>query len=140
MASSARWTYCAPCALPRTEKARRVPRRSPDRYSIPGSDEFSAPEGGVPQFTGGVQMAAGKKAPQALRYAAMLAGVLGFAVWALLPELPVAVDPEGRQFVLDKQARLALGLFVLAAVWWVFEVVPVGITAITIAVVQALFR
>lgn len=60
-----------------------------------------------------------------------------FAYYAL----PVtdAVDPKGEHFVLTREGRGALGLFLMAAVWWVFEVVPIGITAITIGVVQALY-
>jgi len=42
-------------------------------------------------------------------------------------------------FTLSREGKAALGLFLLAATWWVFEVVPIGITSITIGVVQALF-
>ena len=104
------------------------------------NDEFSAPEGGVPRTPSGVALAGGPPRLQVGRLVALLAGIAGFLVFALMPELPVAVDPLGEPFELNKQARLALGLFVLAAIWWVFEVVPVGITAIAIAVVQAVFN
>jgi len=57
----------------------------------------------------------------------------------LSPPWPVAVDPTGEEFVLSAQGKAALGLFLLAAVWWVFEVLPIGVTAISIGVVQALF-
>ncbi len=63
---------------------------------------------------------------------------LFFAVH-LSPPWPVAVDPTGEEFVLSAQGKAALGLFLLAAVWWVFEVLPIGVTAISIGVVQALF-
>ncbi|MCU0232584.1 MAG: SLC13 family permease [Thermoanaerobaculales bacterium] len=63
---------------------------------------------------------------------------LFFAVH-LSPPWPVAVDPMGEEFVLSAQGKAALGLFLLAAVWWVFEVLPIGVTAISIGVVQALF-
>ena len=55
------------------------------------------------------------------------------------PAWPDAVDPLGKAFELNWQGKAALGLFLLAATWWVFEVVPIGVTSITIAVVQALF-
>jgi sodium-dependent dicarboxylate transporter 2/3/5 len=45
----------------------------------------------------------------------------------------------GKVFTLSREGKAALGLFLLAATWWVFEVVPIGITSITIGVVQALF-
>jgi sodium-dependent dicarboxylate transporter 2/3/5 len=66
-------------------------------------------------------------------------GVTLFLLVFLSPPWPDAVDPMGEQFQLTAQGKAALGMFLLAAVWWVFEVVPIGVTSITIAVVQALF-
>lgn len=34
---------------------------------------------------------------------------------------------------------MAIGLFLLAGIWWVFEVIPIGVTSIMIGVVQAMF-
>jgi len=73
------------------------------------------------------------------RFACILLGLGLFATFNLIPEFADAVDPSGKHFELTPQGKAALGLFCLAAVWWVFEVVPIGITGITIAVVQALF-
>ncbi len=64
-------------------------------------------------------------------------GLFG-AVYAY-PGLPTAVDPEGKEFVLSREGQAALGLFLLAAVWWVFEVIPIGVTSIAIGVIQVLF-
>jgi len=50
-----------------------------------------------------------------------------------------AVDPSGRHFALSHEGKAALALFLLAAVWWIFEVVPIGVTGITIGLAQALF-
>ncbi|MFH2037548.1 MAG: SLC13 family permease [Candidatus Zixiibacteriota bacterium] len=50
-----------------------------------------------------------------------------------------ALDPQGKHFPLTQEGKMALGLFLLAAVWWVFEVVPIGVTSIAIGVFQALF-
>jgi sodium-dependent dicarboxylate transporter 2/3/5 len=55
------------------------------------------------------------------------------------PEWPAAVDPEGKAFALGPQAKAALGLFLLTVVWWVTEVLPIGVTSIMVGVVQALF-
>jgi sodium-dependent dicarboxylate transporter 2/3/5 len=55
------------------------------------------------------------------------------------PPFPDAVDPMGESFTLTAQGKAALGLFLIAAVWWVFEVVPIGVTSVTIGVTQALF-
>lgn len=67
---------------------------------------------------------------------------LGIGLFVLIyvsPSWPDAVDPKGEQFPLTREGKAALGLFLLAAVWWVFEVIPIGVTSITIGVVQALF-
>ena len=50
-----------------------------------------------------------------------------------------AVDPQNEVFPLTREGKAALALFLLAATWWVTEVVPIGVTSITIAVIQALF-
>ncbi|NNF15719.1 MAG: SLC13/DASS family transporter [Gammaproteobacteria bacterium] len=70
----------------------------------------------------------------------MLLGLLAFGVTAWWPDLPDAVTPDGAPVGLDREAQLALALFMLAAVWWVFEVIPIGITAIAIGVAQAGFN
>ncbi len=59
-------------------------------------------------------------------------------VWLSPPWSPVT-DPEGKTFVLSREGKISLALFLLAATWWVTEVIPIGITAITVGVVQALF-
>ena len=67
---------------------------------------------------------------------------LGLALFLLVyfaPPLPDAVDPKGEHFALSREGQTAIGLFLLAGVWWVFEVVPIGVTAIVIGVVQTLF-
>ena len=69
----------------------------------------------------------------------ILLGVTLFAVAYFLPQPPAAVDPMGEAFPLTREGRLGLGLFLLAATWWVTEVIPIGVTAITIGVVQGLF-
>jgi sodium-dependent dicarboxylate transporter 2/3/5 len=66
-------------------------------------------------------------------------GVGLFFIVYLSPSWPDAIDPMGEAFQLSDQGKAALGLFLLAAVWWVFEVIPIGVTSITIAVVQVLF-
>jgi sodium-dependent dicarboxylate transporter 2/3/5 len=44
----------------------------------------------------------------------------------------------GETFELTREGKASIALFILALVWWVFEVVPIGVTAIAIGVVQAL--
>lgn len=69
----------------------------------------------------------------------MLLGISLFAVLYFCPSLPDAVDPLGEHFVLTKEAKGALAVFLLAGTWWVFEVVPIGITSLAIGVLQVLF-
>jgi solute carrier family 13 (sodium-dependent dicarboxylate transporter), member 2/3/5 len=69
----------------------------------------------------------------------MLTGMGLFAFVYYCPPWPDAVDPMGKHFVLSPQAKGALAVFLLAATWWVFEVVPIGVTSLTIGVLQALF-
>ncbi|MEJ2098979.1 MAG: SLC13 family permease [Desulfobacterales bacterium] len=66
-------------------------------------------------------------------------GIVLFAVVYWTPAWPDAVDPMGKHFPLTREAKGALAVFLLAGVWWIFEVVPIGITSLAIGVLQALF-
>lgn len=68
--------------------------------------------------------------------------LLGFAlllIFYAMPELKPAVDPMGKEFPLTQAGKAAIGLFLLAGIWWVFEVIPIGVTSIAIGVFQPLF-
>lgn len=69
----------------------------------------------------------------------MFLGIFVFLYVYYAPPWPDAIDPMGQHFELTKEAKGALAVFLLAGIWWVFEVVPIGITSITIGVVQVLF-
>ena len=69
----------------------------------------------------------------------LLIGVTLFFVVNFSPPWPDAIDPTGKHFVLSKEAKGALAVFLLAGTWWVFEVVPIGVTSLTIGVLQVLF-
>jgi sodium-dependent dicarboxylate transporter 2/3/5 len=62
-----------------------------------------------------------------------------FTLVYLSPAWPDAVDPMGKHFPLSKEAKGAIAVFLLAATWWVFEVVPIGVTSLAIGVLQAMF-
>jgi solute carrier family 13 (sodium-dependent dicarboxylate transporter), member 2/3/5 len=65
---------------------------------------------------------------------------LGLFLWIyFMPQWADAVDPGGKHFVLSPKGKGAIALFLLASTWWIFEVVPIGVTAIAIGVFQALF-
>jgi sodium-dependent dicarboxylate transporter 2/3/5 len=66
-------------------------------------------------------------------------GILLFIIVYYAPPWADAVDPAGKHFALTREGKGALAVFLLAGTWWVFEVLPIGITSITIGVLQALF-
>jgi sodium-dependent dicarboxylate transporter 2/3/5 len=74
------------------------------------------------------------------RLVCMSAGLALFCLVYFCPPLPDAVDPQGQPFRLTYGGQAALALFLLAAIWWVFEVVPIGVTSIAIGVAQVLLQ
>jgi sodium-dependent dicarboxylate transporter 2/3/5 len=51
-----------------------------------------------------------------------------------MPSIP------GKKFcALSKEGKGALAVFLLAGTWWVFEVVPIGVTSLTIGVCRCFF-
>ncbi len=74
------------------------------------------------------------------RIAFITLGLVFFFAFYFMNDLPDAVDPAGKHFPLPPQGRMALGLFLMAAMWWIFEVMPIGATAIAIGLFQVLFR
>jgi sodium-dependent dicarboxylate transporter 2/3/5 len=69
----------------------------------------------------------------------LLLGVVLFAAVNYSPAWPDAIDPTGERFPLSREAKGAIAVFLLAGTWWVFEVVPIGVTSLAIGVLQALF-
>jgi sodium-dependent dicarboxylate transporter 2/3/5 len=65
-------------------------------------------------------------------------GLFLFSAVYFSPDWPDAVDPAGEKFNLTHEGKAAIALFLLAATWWVFEVVPIGVTSIAIGTLQAL--
>jgi sodium-dependent dicarboxylate transporter 2/3/5 len=66
-------------------------------------------------------------------------GIILFVVTYYSPPWPDAVDPAGKRFALSVAGKGAIAVFLLAGTWWVFEVVPIGVTSLAIGVMQALF-
>ncbi|MDW8433207.1 MAG: SLC13 family permease [Aquificaceae bacterium] len=69
----------------------------------------------------------------------ILLGIVLFLAVYFSPPLPDAIDPSGNRFTLSKEGKGAIALFLLAGVWWVAEVIPIGVTSIAIGVLQVLF-
>lgn len=70
----------------------------------------------------------------------ILLGIGLFLLFYFMPLMKPAVDPMGKTFALDRAGQSAIGLFLLAGIWWVFEVIPIGVTSIAIGVLQPLFN
>ncbi len=68
--------------------------------------------------------------------------LLGLSLFIFIYYMPPwrdAIDPTGKVFPLSKEGKGAIALFLLAGTWWVFEVVPIGVTSLAIGVFQAIF-
>jgi len=68
--------------------------------------------------------------------------LLGFGLFLLIyysPPWKEAVDPTGKAFPLTREGKASIALFLMAGIWWVFEVVPIGVTSLAIGVMQSLF-
>jgi sodium-dependent dicarboxylate transporter 2/3/5 len=73
------------------------------------------------------------------RLAFLSTGIILFALAYFSPGWPDAVDPTGKHFELTREGKGAVAVFLLAGTWWVFEVVPIGVTSLMIGILQALF-
>ena len=69
----------------------------------------------------------------------LVIGMLLFVVVYYSPPWPDAVDPSGKQFSLSREGKGPLAVFLLAGTWWVFEVLPIGVTSLAIGTLQVLF-
>jgi solute carrier family 13 (sodium-dependent dicarboxylate transporter), member 2/3/5 len=63
----------------------------------------------------------------------LFVGVFFSAPWSQV------TDPSGGVVELSHQGKAAIALFLFAVVWWVTEVIPIGVTSICLAVLQVLF-
>uniref|UniRef100_A0A7C3YZ71 SLC13/DASS family transporter n=1 Tax=Desulfobacca acetoxidans TaxID=60893 RepID=A0A7C3YZ71_9BACT len=94
---------------------------------------------GLPEMPEEILLAPEKKAIDWKRIFFILLGLGIFFLFYAIPSLPDAVDPGGKVFKLSWEGKMALGLFLMAGTWWVFEVMPIGVTAIAIGLFQTLF-
>lgn len=100
-------------------------------------------------FPGGIQQLSARPAQIMLaeakpvfdwkRACFILLGLSAFFAIYYMPPWADAIDPTGKVFPLSKEGKGAIALFLLAGIWWVFEVVPIGVTSLAIGVFQALF-
>ncbi len=94
---------------------------------------------GLPEMPEEIVLAPPKKVINWRRIFFICLGLGIFLLFYLIPSLPDAVDPGGKVFQLPWEGKMALGLFLMAGIWWVFEVMPIGATAIAIGLFQVLF-
>jgi solute carrier family 13 (sodium-dependent dicarboxylate transporter), member 2/3/5 len=106
---------------------------------VKGATEQISYSSELPARPSFIRLATPKKKGEGKRWIFILLGFGLFLLFYFLPPLPNAVDPLGKEFVLSQEAKAGIGLFLMAAIWWVFEVVPIGVTSIMIGVMQALF-
>lgn len=90
-------------------------------------------------MTAAVMTSPAVKAINWSRLVALFTGIGLFLVVYYSPPWPDAIDPLGKGFPLSEQGKGALAVFLLAGTWWVFEVVPIGVTSLVIGITQALF-
>lgn len=100
--------------------------------------ETKAPQG-LPEIPQQIVVATPKIPFDWKRVFFILVGLGLFLSVYYMPQWKDAVDPTGKAFPLSQEGKGAIALFLLAGIWWVFEVVPIGVTAIAIGVFQALF-
>ncbi len=96
-------------------------------------------KGDLPPIPGEIFLASPAKKFDVSRLIFILLGILLFIAVYLAPAMPDAVDPSGKNFALTREGKAAIALFLLAGTWWVFEVIPIGVTGIAIGVIQSLF-
>jgi sodium-dependent dicarboxylate transporter 2/3/5 len=94
---------------------------------------------GLPEMPEEIVIAPKKRAIDWKRIVFILLGLGVFFLFYAIPSLPDAVDPGGKVFHLPWAGKMSIGLFLMAGVWWVFEVMPIGATAIAIGLFQVLF-
>lgn len=94
---------------------------------------------GLPQPPKEIVVAAPKIPFDWKRVLFILLGLGLFLFIYFMPPWNDAVDPAGKAFPLSKEGKGAIALFAMAGIWWVFEVLPIGVTSIAIGVFQALF-
>ena len=74
------------------------------------------------------------------RICIILLGIGLFLFIYCMPPFRDAVDPTGKPFPLTREGKASIGLFLMAGLWWVFEVIPIGVTSLAIGTIQALFH
>ncbi|KWT78990.1 SLC13 family permease [Candidatus Magnetominusculus xianensis] len=73
------------------------------------------------------------------RISYILLGLIVFLAVYYLPAFSDAVDPSGVRFPLTREGKGAVAVFLLAVIWWFFEVLPAGVTGLILGSFQVLF-
>jgi sodium-dependent dicarboxylate transporter 2/3/5 len=94
---------------------------------------------GLPEMPEEIILAPKKRVIDWRRVFFIALGLAVFFSFFFIEHLPDAVDPGGKVFKLPWAGKMSIGLFLMAGVWWVFEVMPIGATSIAIGLFQVLF-
>ncbi|MFH1594998.1 MAG: SLC13 family permease [Pseudomonadota bacterium] len=94
---------------------------------------------GLPEMPEEIILAPKRRVIDWKRIFFILLGLAIFFAFYFIEHLPDAVDPGGKVFKLPWAGKMAIGLFLMAGIWWVFEVMPIGATSIAIGLFQVLF-
>jgi len=106
---------------------------------VKGATEQMSYPAGLPPMPERIRLVSPVKAGEYRRWFFITLGMGLFLLFYFMPPLPAAIDPAGKEFELTQAGKAGIGLFLLASIWWVFEVVPIGVTALTIGLMQSLF-
>jgi sodium-dependent dicarboxylate transporter 2/3/5 len=109
-----------------------------DKLAKGATEQISYPDG-LPPMPERIRIVSPVRAGEYRRWFFLLLGFGAFLLFYFMPPLPNAVDPAGKEFALSQAGKAGIGLFLLASIWWVFEVVPIGVTSLTIGLMQSLF-
>jgi sodium-dependent dicarboxylate transporter 2/3/5 len=107
---------------------------------VKGATEQMSYPATLPPMPERIRLVSPVRAREYRRWLLTALGLGLFLLFYLMPPLPAAVDPAGKEFQLSQAGKAGVGLFLMASIWWVFEVVPIGVTSLTIGVMQALFQ
>ncbi|MBF0458478.1 MAG: SLC13/DASS family transporter [Nitrospirae bacterium] len=97
---------------------------------------FNAPSGMASQT---LEVSRPKARMDFKRVSFIVLGLIVFLAAYYMPLLPDAVDSSGVRFPLTREGKGAIAAFLLAVIWWFFEVLPAGITGLILGSIQVLF-
>lgn len=103
------------------------------------SQELNTSQAGLPPMPSGIRLARTGRNLDWHRLGFIWLGIFLFGAVYFYPTWSDAVDPQGTLIPITQEGRVAIALSLLALTWWVFEVIPAGVTGAAVGIIQALF-